>query len=155
MCQVTHKIICDYLNHKLSRGTRGGRPWDVFESTDGSPFHFFFSRFGALTRANKLHTRKGELKRFGFIPKQCFSSLMEHKHQKKKKKPSCTSHVLFSPMAEPVGPRCLMENIQLSKAKYIILIHSSTFFLTSFSRPVSARVKRQPLPPHCVAEENL
>lgn len=38
MCRVTHKIIWDYLSHKLSVGTRGGRPWDMFESTDGSPF---------------------------------------------------------------------------------------------------------------------
>lgn len=128
MCRVAHKIICDYLSHKLSRGTRGGRPWDTFESTDGSPFCFFFFPFWGTDRS-KQTAHKGELKHFGFIPKQYFSSLMEHKHQKAIMHFSCLflSNGRAGGSSVPDGKHLPLIGLQLSKAKYIRFIHSSTF----------------------------
>lgn len=68
---------------------------------------------------------KGELKHFGFIPKQYFSSLMEHKH----KHFSCLllSNGRAGGSSVPDGKHLPLIGLQLSKAKYITFIRSSTF----------------------------
>lgn len=88
---------------------------------------FFFPFWGTDKSMQTAH--KGELKHFGFIPKKYFSSLMEHKHQTAIMHFSCLflCNGRAGGSSVPDGKHLPLIGLQLSKAKCIRFIHSSTF----------------------------